>query len=323
MTPASVGAAGREPTTIRAAGGVVWRPGSGPTQGHRLVCLVHRPRYDDWSLPKGKLLSGEHPLTAAVREVREETGVRAVPQLPLPPSRYQAEGGQKTVDYWAMAAVPPAGPGTPLPPSTSEVDAVAWLPVGVAAGRVTHRRDAELLRQWELTPPVTGVVLLVRHADAGVREGWPAADAQRPLSAHGRAQAAALCRLLDLFAPARLVSAAADRCQSTLSPLARSAGLPVTVDPAFNEEASAGAARQAMAHLAGTGEVTVVCSQRAAIPPLLAWLDRQCWPGGVADDTGRRSDWPTDKGDGWLLPFSGPTPLAIAPVRLADGHAPR
>ena len=88
-------------TPVRAAGGVVWR--TGPDGAGVQICLVHRPRYDDWSLPKGKLEKGEHPLAAAVREVGEETGVRAVPQVRLPGVNYALrDGTPKTVDYWSM-----------------------------------------------------------------------------------------------------------------------------------------------------------------------------------------------------------------------------
>ncbi|MEV5448035.1 NUDIX hydrolase, partial [Streptomyces sp. NPDC052644] len=119
-----------EPVGIRAAGGVAWRS---TDDGGVEVCLVHRPRYGDWSLPKGKLERGEHPLLAAVREVAEESDVRAVPQVRLPSVRYRSEGRPKLVDYWSMRAVGTGGfqPGT-------EVDDVCWLDVDAAVERVSY-----------------------------------------------------------------------------------------------------------------------------------------------------------------------------------------
>ena len=90
---------------IRAAGAVVWRPGDfGPD-----IALVHRPRYDDWSFPKGKCHRGEHEVLAAVREVREETGLRVVLGRRLAPSAYQVGGRAKVVSYWAACGKAVAG----------------------------------------------------------------------------------------------------------------------------------------------------------------------------------------------------------------------
>src|SRR5439155_13195587 len=160
--------------------------------------LVHRPRYDDWSLPKGKLAAGEHPLAAAVREVQEETGVRGVPRLRLPSTRYLtgSPGVEKSVEYWAMrvAAVAPLTP-------TDEVDEVRWVPVADAGRLLTYAHDRGVVAAFARLRPVTGVVVLVRHALAGSRENWSGPDAERPLDDDGRATAAALGRLLALFEP--------------------------------------------------------------------------------------------------------------------------
>ncbi|MEU6817487.1 NUDIX hydrolase [Streptomyces sp. NPDC046860] len=124
-------------TTVRAAGCVLWRraPGTGALE----VCLVHRPRYDDWSHPKGKLKRGESALAAAVREVREETGYAAATGAELPTLRYPVDGRPKEVRYWAAEAV--SGAFAP----NSEVDRVLWLPLAAARVRLTHARDRDLL----------------------------------------------------------------------------------------------------------------------------------------------------------------------------------
>ncbi|HEY8471285.1 MAG TPA: NUDIX domain-containing protein [Natronosporangium sp.] len=283
-----------EPTLIEAAGGVVWRPGA---NGQREIAIVHRPRYDDWSLPKGKLKRGEHVLVAAVREVAEETCVRAIPQFPLPRIRYRSDGSPKQVNYWAMVA----DQISTFQPD-SEVDGIAWLPVPAAIDRLTYQHDAELVRDWAGRPAVTGLVLLVRHADAGAR--WSERDGDRPLSQRGEADAAALCRLLALFDPDRLVSASVRRCQQTLAPLAERCDRSIEVGTVFDELTNdPDAAAAAVRAYAAAGNTTVICSQRTVIPPVLARL---------TGDPDR--DWRTEKGDGWLLPYAGERPIAAVPL---------
>jgi 8-oxo-dGTP diphosphatase len=122
---------------IRAAGCVLWRRSA---SGDGLeICLVHRPKYDDWSHPKGKLKRGEDPLSAALREVREETGHTCAPGAPLPTVRYLANGRAKKVDYWAAEAT--SGTFTP----NREVDRVLWLPPAAARDRLDEPRDRALV----------------------------------------------------------------------------------------------------------------------------------------------------------------------------------
>lgn len=275
---------------IWAAGGVVWRPSA---DGVR-VCLVHRPRYDDWSLPKGKLEPGEHPLVAAVREVAEEADVRAVPQVRLRSIRYVSEGRPKLVDYWAMRA---AGAGG-FEPET-EVDDIRWLPVEEAIGLTTYPHDVWVLREFADLPPVTSVAALFRHAKAGNRATWSGPDTGRPLDPDGLSRARALAPLAALVQPDLLRSASARRCVQTLEPLAGLLDLPIEVDSSFDEPkpgqdaaecALAGAAR--LAELAAAGHTTVVCGQGKVIP------------GTVEQLTGTPGDYRTPKGEGWLLAFS-------------------
>ncbi|MEU9590159.1 NUDIX hydrolase [Streptomyces sp. NPDC048193] len=126
-----------EGTTVRAAGCVLWR--RDPDTGEPQLCLVHRPKYDDWSHPKGKLLRGEDPLAGALREVAEETGYTAVPGAELPTVRYLADGRPKEVRYWAAEAV--SGGFTP----NDEVDRILWLPAAAARARLTQPRDRTLV----------------------------------------------------------------------------------------------------------------------------------------------------------------------------------
>ncbi|TDB72460.1 NUDIX hydrolase [Micromonospora sp. KC721] len=280
-----------EPGDIRAAGGVVWRPDAG---GGVEVCLVHRPRYGDWSLPKGKLEQGEHPLLAAVREVAEESDVRAVPQVRLPTVRYRSEGRPKTVDYWSMRAVGAGGfqPGT-------EVDEVRWLAVEEAVRLVSYPHDAQVLAAFAALPPVTATIVLVRHGHAGKRATWSGPDDSRPLDTEGWVQAEALAPLVALVRPTRLLSASVRRCVQTLDPAAARLDLPIEVcgdldepRPGQQREECALAAAGRLVSLATAGTPAVVCSQGKVIPGVLARL------------TGRADDFTTAKGGGWLLAFA-------------------
>jgi 8-oxo-dGTP diphosphatase len=123
---------------VRAAGGAVMRPRDG---GGVEICLIHRPKYDDWSLPKGKLERGESFEEAALREVFEETGIRARLRQELAPVRYQDHKGRpKLVRYWLMDVAF----DTEFRPN-DEVDALAWLELPIAATRVTYEHDQELI----------------------------------------------------------------------------------------------------------------------------------------------------------------------------------
>ncbi|NEB03938.1 NUDIX hydrolase [Streptomyces sp. SID13726] len=124
-------------TPVQAAGCVLWR--RSPIDGELEICLVHRPKYDDWSHPKGKLKRGEDHLTGALREVEEETGYRALPGAPLSTAKYYANGRPKEVRYWAAEA----STGTFTP--NDEVDRILWLPPTAARNRLTQPRDRTLV----------------------------------------------------------------------------------------------------------------------------------------------------------------------------------
>ncbi|GAA2904710.1 putative hydrolase MutT/NUDIX [Actinoplanes cyaneus] len=287
--------------SVRAAGGVLYRPGAG---GVPEVCLVHRPRYDDWSLPKGHVAGDEPELAAAVREVAEETGVAGIPEFGLPDVSYRLPDGRpKTVRYWLMRAAD-TGPIQ----DTDEVDKLDWLPLPEAALRLTHADERVLLDVVAALPPVTSVVALVRHAHAGERKTWSGPDNLRPISAKGSEQSERVVERLATFRPHRLIAATPLRCTQTLQPLARATRLPVVVDNAFAEpetpEALPGklaAARARLAEVRTAGRV-VICSQGKIMPSLLASLK-----GDPEVD-----DYRTRKGEGWLLTWSGETLLGAS-----------
>ena len=278
---------------ILAAGGVLWRPVATGIE----VCLVHRPRYDDWSLPKGKLHSGELALAGAVREVTEETGVHPVVGRRLRTQRYELGPDRKYVDYWAMT---PAD-GTFV--ATDEVDSLRWVTPELAAGALTYDRDRKLVAAFAAQPVPTAMVLLVRHAKAGSRSRWKGEDAQRPLDANGRDQAEGLRQALRWFGPTAIGSVDLARCVQTVAPLAEDLGLPVEPEPALSEEAygkDPAAALERVQATAAAGGITVLCSQGGAIPDLIGTLAER---DRVA--LGRRSGTkiPARKASTWALSF--------------------
>ncbi|HEX6519111.1 MAG TPA: NUDIX domain-containing protein [Streptosporangiaceae bacterium] len=198
---------------ITAAGTVLWRTGpDGPE-----VLLVHRPKYDDWSLPKGKRKRGERLLITAVRETLEETSVRPVLGSPLGAVSYPFRGLVKRVDYWSAVTADEARP-------SHEVDGIAWLSLHQAAERLSYPHDRDVI--YRLVPRGTVPLIILRHASAvpkGIID-----DLLRPLDASGRHEADALAGLLACFAPhARVLSSPALRCTQTVAPYAAQAGVAI------------------------------------------------------------------------------------------------
>jgi 8-oxo-dGTP diphosphatase len=261
---------------------------------------VHRPHRDDWSLPKGKLDTGEHPLVAAVREVVEETGFRGVPQLRLPQMEYVLPDGRpKVVDFWLMRASD--GPAGEIA-DPDEIDALDWLPLPEAAARLSYPTDRALLERVATLPPITAITPMVRHAHAGDRKKWTGNDALRPIDPQGQVVAEQLAVVLALFEPRRLIAATPLRCKQTLQPLADRLDLPIIADAAFAEPsdlhevpAKVKIAVARLAELRDDGMTTVIGSQGKVMPPLLALLES-------TDDP---TPYKTPKGGGWLLSWSG------------------
>jgi 8-oxo-dGTP pyrophosphatase MutT (NUDIX family)/phosphohistidine phosphatase SixA len=255
--------------TVAAAGGAVWRPAA---DGGIEVAVVHRPRYDDWSLPKGKLDAGEHALGAAFREVVEETGLQVVVGRRAPTTRYAVEGASKRVDYWLMRCT-----GGEFSPN-DEVDELRWLPPDDAAALCTHDHDRQVVRDAARDDvPREVALLLVRHGRAGDKHAFDGPDELRPLDAKGRRQAARLAEALPLFGPAAIASAPPLRCRQTVEPLAEALGLDVRRLPEIGEEGYAEDPQAAFALVqdlltARDRGPTVLCSQGGAIPSLLQAL---------------------------------------------------
>lgn len=284
---------------IRAAGGVLWRPTTATTGEPSVeVAVVHRPRYDDWSLPKGKLAPGEPEVEGAVREVLEETGFRVRIGRPLGETRYMkvvaGVARPKVVHWWAMRAE------TGAFAANDEIDDLHWLSLDAAAAILTRDSDRVVLERFAHGPMPTRTVLVVRHGSAGSASAWTGDDRGRPLDDEGWAQADGLARLLARFDVAQIVSADVDRCAQTVAPLAEALGLEVRLDPVLSEVAYPGREVEAVSlirTLGGPGRDGVACSQGTVIPDLLRRVAEH-------DDRAIPDSLPYRKGSVWALTFS-------------------
>lgn len=194
------------------------------------VLVVHRKKWNDWSLPKGKIEAGESIPSAAVREVFEETGVRVRLGVPLDLVRYDTARGPKVVHYWSGTMISAVRRAPDL-----EVDVVSWLPIRAATARLTYPSDRTAVEQHLDQPPSTPLVL-VRHAKAMQRKSWVGSDRTRPVDALGRRQSLQLVPILGAYGVGRVISSSAIRCVQTVHPYAASVNLSVERLDALTEE---------------------------------------------------------------------------------------
>ena len=176
---------------IVASGALIWRMRDGALE----VLIIHRPRYDDWSWPKGKQDPGESLAETAIREIREEVGLQVVLGVPLAVTSYPVGGRPKDVFYWS-AELPE---GARALADEGEVDELRWVTTDVARALLTNQDDLAPLESLEALAEAdalrTHPILIARHAKAKPRSNWAAAEDDRPLAATGKRQALASSRL--------------------------------------------------------------------------------------------------------------------------------
>lgn len=289
---------GRYLEPIRAGGAVLWRERG----GNREVVLIRRPRHGDWTLPKGKLKNGEHPIIGAVREVEEETGMTPLLGRRLPCGNYLKDGWPKQVEWWVAT---PERPGEEVDhPSDDEVDLVEWVPIERARERLTYRHDVRVLDDFGSGPARTFPIVLLRHTSAGDKRSWQGSDLLRPLDEAGRADALALSPVLGAYGRLRVISSAAARCMESLLAYSVEYDVPMRTERAFTvgsegEGYEVEKAKEVFAGLIREGRPTVVCTHGELVPDLMtealarlgAPLTQQCglrkgafWVLHVSDD---------------------------------------
>lgn len=250
------------PRDVRAAGAVVTRKGGD-------VLLVHRPRYDDWSFPKGKVDPGEHVVAAAIREVAEETGLDVRLGPPLPGQRYGLTNGRtKAVSYWTARVV--GSDDVSRYAVNSEIDQVAWMAWDKARAVLTYERDRQTLDHARPLRRKTHALVVLRHAQARSRRAWRDDDRRRPLLKPGGVQAEKLIPLLAGFDVTAVHTSSSTRCVDTVAPYAHMSGWPmVTHDALTEEDASIELVVDLVDDLLDEREGAVVCTHRPVLPTVL------------------------------------------------------
>lgn len=268
------------PGTVLAAGALVWRERDGVLQ----VLAVHRPRYDDWSWPKGKLVKGETLPACAIREVAEETGKDVILGQPLPGLIYPVSGRTKVVKYWAAHVADAESKAVVARPRIltapkAEVDKTKWLTVEQARERITFADDLRplerLVELYEAGRLDTVAVVIARHARAKRRKAWLGQDDARPLSKSGVTRAAQLVQLFSAFGAIRIDSSPAERCVATVKPYAAASGLKIKKYPDLTEGAHASdptGTASLVASVLGKRKARVVCVHRPTLPTVVAMV---------------------------------------------------
>ncbi|QWF21741.1 NUDIX hydrolase [Nocardioides sp. LMS-CY] len=247
---------------VLAAGAVVFRSG-------KQVLLVHRPRYDDWSFPKGKLDEGEHVAAAAVREVAEETGLHVRLGPPLSPQRYPVSGGRtKQVSYWVGRVVGSDDVSSYRP--NDEIDAVEWVPYDEAMDRLSYEYDRATLKEARPRHRRTHALVVLRHSEARSRKEWDGEDRLRPLAQEGHVQAEQLVPVLAAYDVTRVVTSSSTRCVDTVAPYAATTGWRLESEDGLSEEdATAESVLAIVDALAAADESAVLCTHRPVLPSVL------------------------------------------------------
>ncbi len=271
--------------TIWAAGAAVYRMRNGKPE----ILLTHRPRYDDWSLPKGKLNRGEGFRDCAERETEEESGVTGVVEDLIGTVGYvTGAGNNKAVRYWLLQAKDES-----FKPN-QEVDKIRWFRPNKAMDKATYSRDEAIIAAavdmaMDREP---GTVYLVRHAHAGEKKKWRKADVVRPISKKGHEQVEELTTRLVRTPITEVLSSPSLRCEQSVAPLAARLGLKVRTAQALRRESTLDKTLRLIRK--NRGKRTVMCAHGETIGPLIEKL--------AADpkvDVRGPMEWP--KGSIWVV----------------------
>jgi len=214
---------------IRAAGALLWRETNERTIE---IALIHRPKYDDWTLPKGKIEEGETALQCAYRELIEETGIKASFTRQLGTVEYEESGQRKRVIFWSAQCALEASTFIP----NEEVDVLEWLAPDQALAKASHDSDRQMIESFLSQAPHTDTLIILRHTKALERGDWDEVDSERTLDEVGFDQAQLLIKHLEPFAIEEVYTSDYVRCVQTVTPLAHSRGLNISQVPSLNEE---------------------------------------------------------------------------------------
>ncbi|NLP82674.1 NUDIX hydrolase [Microbacterium sp. CFH 90308] len=260
-------------TAVYAAGGVVWRI----VDGKLRVLLIHRTKYRDVTLPKGKVDPGEMLAETAAREIHEETGIRVSLGVPVGVSRYHLPSKRtKIVHYWSAHATDDAIRASTFVPN-KEIAALEWMSPKKALSRLSYPVDIEILEYFVrlVEEGVLGTfpIIVLRHAKAVGRDEWQGKDAARPLSPRGVRQAGSIVGPLQAFGARKLISSPAERCVATLTPLAAVLGRKIETSKLIGQaawEKGASDARAVVGDRVRARKPVVLCSHGPVLPDILS-----------------------------------------------------
>jgi 8-oxo-(d)GTP phosphatase len=259
--------------TVLAAGAVVWR-----RQGDDIELLaVHRPKYDDWTFPKGKADRGERLPVTAVREILEESSVPIRLGAPMTTVRYRLPktGATKQVSYWIGR---PLDDGRITLEPNHEIDEARWVRLDELPELLTYGYDRGLLAEFrrlsERSEHKTRTLVVLRHATARSRSRWTGNDQRRTLSASGLREAHRLVPLLGAYGVADVVSSDSTRCVQTVEPYAAHLDAGIVTEPDLSEEdATAKQVAKRLRDLLGAKHPAVICTHRPVLPMVFEALD--------------------------------------------------
>lgn len=259
-------------TAVYAAGGVLWRI----VDEKILVLFIHRTRYRDITLPKGKVDPGEMLAETAAREIFEETGIRVSLGVPVGVSRYvMPNKRQKIVHYWAAEATDAAIRASAFLPNR-EIAALEWVPLKKASARLSYPVDVEIIEHFTRLVDEgvlrTFPIVALRHAKALAREEWDGKDAARPLAPRGKKQANAIVGPLLAFGVRRIISSPATRCIKTVAPLSAALGRKIDKTALISQDAweeGKSDARTVVGERVRTRKPAVLCSHGPVLPEIL------------------------------------------------------
>ena len=253
---------------IEGAGAVLWQS---VDDGDVMIAIIHRPRYDDWSLPKGGVDQGESHIQAAFREVLEETGVKAIFGPEIGTVDYEVNGVTKEVRYW-LAEADQFNAATPNP---EEVDAIEWVSISNAIEKLSNSDDREIVRMaGEFGFGSTPLVLL-RHTKALKRDLWDGDDGDRPLEHVGQIQAAKIPAIYAPYAIEKIYSSDAIRCVQTIEAMAAEYGITPIYSSEISEFGFEKDSEKALDYALSvmlSNKSSVMCSHNPVLPKLVKKL---------------------------------------------------
>lgn len=253
---------------IEGAGAVLWQA---IDDGDVTIAIIHRPRYDDWSLPKGSVDAGESHIQAAFREVLEETGVKAVFGPEIGTVDYEVNGVTKEVRYW-LAEADQFNAATPNP---EEVDAIEWLSISDAINKLSNNDDREIVRMAEEFGFGSTPLVLLRHTKALKRDLWDGDDGDRPLEHVGQIQAAKIPGIYAPYAIEKIYSSDAIRCVQTIEVMAAEYGITPIYSSEISEFGFEKDSEKALDYALSvmlSDKPSVMCSHNPVLPKLVKKL---------------------------------------------------